>query len=155
MKLADLHFKPKYQKIHIYEDFYILLERMTKPELNKIVRNNTVLKGDNEVEIKTVKVKTPNGFVEVSGISVALAKKIKGWEGLTGKILKQLLPDLEVNIDDEEEIEYDATGAILLVAYGSIPSDDGSYKQFEEVLMDHVNSIVSNIESEVEDTEKK
>ncbi len=153
MKLSELFFKPKHEKIHVIDDFYLIVERITKPELNKIMRENVVING-NDIQFKTKKVKTPVGIVEVSSLSVALAKKIKGWEGLTGETLKKLLPDLQVDVDDNEEIDYEDTGAILLISYGVIPDEDRSIP-FEEFLLNKINSLVGNVEEEIVYMEKK
>lgn len=153
MKLSEVFFKPKHEKLHVYEDFYLIVERLTKPEISKIWNDNVVSTG-NDIQFKTKKVKTPIGSVEVSSLSVALAKKIKGWEGLTGSTLKKLLPDLEINVEDDIEIEYEEAGAILLIAYGVIPDEDKPIS-FEEFLLNHINSLMSNLEEEVIEIEKK
>jgi len=155
MKLSEMYFKPKHEKIHVIDDFYIIVERITKPELNRIIRESMVTSSNsNEAQFKMKKIKTSAGIVEVSALSVELGKKIKNWEGLYGKTLKTLLPDLDVNTPDEEEIEYEQNGAIFLVSFGVIPSEDRNIP-FEEFLLNHMNSLVGEFEQEVYEIEKK
>lgn len=159
MRLSELSFRPKYEKINVYGEFYIEMERITKPELEEIMRKNTITKG-NEVEqrVKQLKIKVGgrDTVIKISGIAVDLAKKVKGWEGLTGEVLKNIMPDLDFgNIKDDEEIEYNPDDVILLLAFGVVPRDDGQIIPFDAFLLNKANILAEKLEEEVIDFEKK
>lgn len=154
MRLSELAFKPKYDTIEVVDGFRITLQKMTKPELTKIIRD-TITMVNGEPNIKTKVIKTPTDRIEVSALAVELAKKIVGWEGLNGRVLKEIMPDIEFDIDDEEEFDFDKDGAIMLVAYGSVPDEDGRRVSFEDFLINKINSLVGNLEEEVVHLEKK
>jgi len=154
MRLEELTFKPKYEEIPIYEDFKILFERITKPELENIVRKSVKMT-QNGIDTVRKKIRLNNQIIEVNLLSVELAKRIKGWEGLNGKILKDILPSLDFEVKDDEEVEYTPDGALFLLAYAEIPQDDGSYLPLEKVIFDYVNRFVNNDEIELGELEKK
>jgi len=155
MRLEELTFKPKYEEISIYEDFKILFERITKPELENIIRKSVKFSNGNVEPIRK-KVRIGNQTIEINAMAVELAKKIKGWEGLTGKLLKEILPSVNVEVENEdEEVEYTPTGALILLAYAEIPQEDGSYNTLENILYERVNNFVQRDEEELFEIEKK
>jgi len=154
MRLEELTFKPKYEEIPIYEDFKILFERITKPELENIMRKSVKMT-QNGIDSVRKKIRLNNQVIEINMLSIELAKRIKGWEGLNGRILKEILPSLDFEANDDEDVEYTPEGALFLLAYAEIPQDDGSYLPLEKVIFDYVNRFVNKDEMELMEIEKK